>query len=348
MPKKERRGKTAVIMPAYNAERTALRAAGSVLGQSVWDLELIAVDDGSTDGTAARLAELAGRDRRLRLLRTENRGAAAARNLALDALSPGTDYVMFLDADDTLAPGAVELALRGAASGADLVVQGFTVSAGSACVRCSQPAQLIRRAALPEHFSRLYLSDLLSQAWAKLYRAELLTGPGAPRFQNHAWGEDRLFLFDCLERARSLAVLPWSGYAYRTRAQGSLAGSYYSGKFQVCLEADRRAEALGGGRGEAALRAMFAKSVFSCLTALYSPSCPLDPARKRAEARAILENERVRRRCRDCAGGLSVRALNVLLRTGSLPLNFLGFSLVGALNRAAPGLTLRAKRLGPQ
>jgi glycosyltransferase involved in cell wall biosynthesis len=87
-----------VIVPARNVERFVGRALASVLGQSHRDLEVIVVDDGSVDRTAAVVEAVAERDARVRLIRTENIGVSAARNLAI-ANSRG-ELIASLDADD--------------------------------------------------------------------------------------------------------------------------------------------------------------------------------------------------------------------------------------------------------
>ena len=94
-----------VVMPTY--ERAALlpRAIHSVLGQTMPDLELLVVDDGSTDGTPEVLASCA--DPRLRALRTEHRGVSAARNAAL-AEAQG-ELVAYLDTDNLWSPQFLEI-----------------------------------------------------------------------------------------------------------------------------------------------------------------------------------------------------------------------------------------------
>lgn len=93
-----------VIVPAYNSAATIVTAVNSVLNQSFVDLELLVVDDGSTDETPALLHHLAEEDGRIRLFRQENAGVSAARNAALDRAEG--QYVAFLDADDWLEPDA--------------------------------------------------------------------------------------------------------------------------------------------------------------------------------------------------------------------------------------------------
>jgi glycosyltransferase involved in cell wall biosynthesis len=87
-----------VVMAAFNAARYIAETCQSVLNQTYAHLELIVVDDGSTDNTSDIVAALAGADRRVRLIRQANRGVAAARNTAIAHASG--DFIPPLDADD--------------------------------------------------------------------------------------------------------------------------------------------------------------------------------------------------------------------------------------------------------
>jgi len=89
------------VIPAFNAERTIDDALRSVLAQSQSEIELIVVDDGSTDSTFCGVSAIT--DPRLRVARRANRGVAASRNLGL-VLASG-EFICFLDADDTVLPG---------------------------------------------------------------------------------------------------------------------------------------------------------------------------------------------------------------------------------------------------
>ena len=109
-PPEARRPLVSVVMPAYNAAAYVAEAIQSVLRQSLADLELIVVDDGSTDGTAELVASLA--DDRLVVIRHDiNRGVVAARNTAIDRARGR--YIALLDADDIAAPArlATQVAL---------------------------------------------------------------------------------------------------------------------------------------------------------------------------------------------------------------------------------------------
>jgi len=91
-----------VLMSAYNAERYLGEAIESILKQTFQDFEFIVIDDGSTDGTAAILADYQRRDKRIQIYRQENQGLAAALNTGLD-LAQGK-YIARMDADDISLP----------------------------------------------------------------------------------------------------------------------------------------------------------------------------------------------------------------------------------------------------
>ena len=95
-----------VIVPAYNSEATLERCVRSVLDQSFVDLELILVDDGSTDSTPDLLRQFSEEDGRVRVFTQANSGVSAARNLGLSH-AQGT-YAAFLDADDWVDPQTYE------------------------------------------------------------------------------------------------------------------------------------------------------------------------------------------------------------------------------------------------
>ena len=134
--------RVSVVLPAHDVAPWIAEAVASALGQSLSDLEVIAVDDGSRDGTGQILDDLRERDAsgRLQVIHQANRGSAAARNAAL-ARARG-HFVAFLDADDRWHPenlarkvGALE-----ADPGADLCLSGYrTIDAQGRQTGCFQP-----------------------------------------------------------------------------------------------------------------------------------------------------------------------------------------------------------------
>lgn len=118
--------KASVIVPCWNAGEWVEDAVRSVLLGSFADFELIAVDDGSTDGTWAAVDRLAREDPRVRAVHQENRGLSGARNRGLDEARG--EYVFFLDADDTFEADFIALGVEKMdATGADACICAWNI-----------------------------------------------------------------------------------------------------------------------------------------------------------------------------------------------------------------------------
>ena len=112
-----------VIVPVYNVEKYLRKCLDGILSQTLKDMEVIAVDDGSTDSSPSILREYAKKDGRIRVVSRQNGGAGAARNTGL-ALARGK-YLFFHDPDDFSAPRMLERLVANAERyNSDVVVAG--------------------------------------------------------------------------------------------------------------------------------------------------------------------------------------------------------------------------------
>ena len=329
-------------MPAYNAEKYIANTISCILAQSCGDFELIVVNDGSTDGTADVVRSFA--DRRIRLLSVENGGPARARNAALDSLE-SCDWIMFVDADDAMQPDLISSALE-AADGADIVLQGFTiVNPDGTTNEYSEPAARYSSNELGAHLQDLYKANLLNQVWAKLFRADLILSNGI-RFPDYRWGEDRMFVFSCLEKADSVAVSPACGYRYLMHPGDSLITGWYDRKLEACISADKAAHrmlASLGGEDSEFFRYMFLKSVFSCFAMLNSPSCPLSGAEKKRYVSEAISDPYVKEHCSDVRFSASSTLISRAIERGSVPLLLFYSNCASFLSDLAPMLFQKIK-----
>lgn len=102
--------KVTLIIPVYNVEQYLDRCMDSVLGQTYKNLEIILVDDGSTDNSGIKCDDYRKKDSRIQVIHQKNAGLSAARNVALNTMTG--DYVMFIDSDDKVDKRIVELLLK--------------------------------------------------------------------------------------------------------------------------------------------------------------------------------------------------------------------------------------------
>ncbi|MGW4694221.1 glycosyltransferase family 2 protein, partial [Kitasatospora cineracea] len=93
-----------VVVPIYNVERYLEECLDSIAAQTFADFECVMVDDGSKDSSAAIAEAYAAKDSRFRLVRQVNKGLGAARNTGYRHISPDSEFLAFVDSDDTMPP----------------------------------------------------------------------------------------------------------------------------------------------------------------------------------------------------------------------------------------------------
>lgn len=107
--------KVSIIVPVYNAEKYLNRCVDSIINQSFHDWELLLVDDGSTDNSAAICDEFAMNYDSINVIHKTNGGSVKARKIGLD--NTNGDYVIFIDSDDYIAPNMLEILFHGTENG---------------------------------------------------------------------------------------------------------------------------------------------------------------------------------------------------------------------------------------
>ena len=219
--------RVSVVMPVYNAERWLPRSLDGVLSQTVRDLELIAVDDASTDGSLGVLKHRAARDPRIKVLHHDtNLFAGVARNDGL-AVARG-EYVLFLDADDEFEPTLIEKAVAEAGrSGADVVLVGADDLVGNAEVRTPNPCYWDARRRpgrlpfAPTDAAACLFQLCTPEPWTKLFKRSFVESEGL-RFQGMQNANDLFFTLAALSRARLVSVVPETLVHHRVGVVGGV------------------------------------------------------------------------------------------------------------------------------
>ncbi|MEY4349933.1 MAG: hypothetical protein RL719_1230 [Actinomycetota bacterium] len=208
-----------VVVPVYNVERYLALCLLSLQAQQYPNLEVIAVDDGSTDGSAAILKSFGGQ-LNLTVFTQKNAGLAAARNAGVKAIVE-TDYLMFLDSDDALAPGALhKMVSLIEETKSDFVVGDVTRLKGLTRIKRVDTRALFKPGTqLATTFAKQPNSVLDVTAWNKLfnfdfYRRIKIKFPSI-------YFEDMSEMTRAYAEAKQFDVLAETIYLWRVRTEGA-------------------------------------------------------------------------------------------------------------------------------
>ncbi len=210
-----------VIVPVHNKERYLAKCLKSILRQSYTDLEIIVVDDSSSDGSKRIIEEYADKDSRIKVIESSSKlGALHCRYEAIKVALG--QRMVFVDADDWIEPQAVER-LNAAMDLYDVdmvqmrhrrVMSGMKVKYYEHYDR-----ELAGRRFDGEEFKSLAsyvgMDSLIAPPfWGKIYRTEIIKSNPLPDFRQF-WGEDQIFNIQYLLHAKSIAFIDYKGYNYR-------------------------------------------------------------------------------------------------------------------------------------
>ena len=255
-----------VIIPAYNVEKYIGKLLLCLEKQSLKPLEIIIVDDGSTDGTAAEIKKHKG----VILLRQENKGVSAARNAALEAARG--KYIAFLDADDFIAESYLEKLYTAAEKdNADVVRCNFVEfkdgSVKALRTSCAAENTIEYAPGLVHNFDYT--------VWAGLYKKSLLKNNGIRFVEGENYAEDAPFCMLTNALAEKLSVVNGVLYFHRIRSDSAVSG-VRSGRIKPSppLEGMRQAAAIYSKSGKKGVEKSFfefcaLRNIASFLTTQY-------------------------------------------------------------------------------
>ena len=230
------KNKISVIIPAYNVEQYIFRCLESVVSQTYSNLEIIVIDDGSTDSTYERAIEFQEKDSRVKVVTKENEGLGLTRNYGVN-LATG-DYITFIDSDDYIKVDAIETLFK-YIDNADIVIGGHYFD--------NEPQHLalkegyycdseIQSLLLPRIMgnSPKKKDALTYTATGKLFRKKLFdNGVSFKSEREYIW-EDLVFSLDVLQQAKGVYLLDKQLYYY-TYNPDSLTHSYNPRKFRLIM-----------------------------------------------------------------------------------------------------------------
>lgn len=211
-----------IIIPVYNVEDYLEECLNSCITQTYQNLEILAIDDGSTDKSSKILDDYAAYEPRLKVFHQVNKGVVDARNLGIsEALG---EWIVFLDSDDFLLPNALEVMLKEAEKfKANIVIGGFI--SGSFLLSHQTGTQLssISNISNRDVIEKIVMEEIKPSLCAKLFHKSQFNE--IPKFKNKIYiGEDYLLTLYLLKKECDIILINTPVYFYRIR-KGSMMNS---------------------------------------------------------------------------------------------------------------------------
>lgn len=217
-----------VIIPVYNGEPYIDSCVRSVMEQTYRELEVIIIDDGSSDRTQEICNQLALQDSRIRIVKQANAGVSSARNVGL-SLARG-EFVLFVDADDQLPFQAAQTLLDAAGPDVDLVIGGHEAFRGDRKKVITPQACRLSLEELVNSFEQV--AAFLHTPWGKLFRRSVIAAQNVQFDASMPYGEDTKFNLDYCKHVCNISMITDTVYSYRL---GGYAGSvrYYPNRAEL-------------------------------------------------------------------------------------------------------------------
>ncbi|MBQ6787630.1 MAG: glycosyltransferase [Lachnospiraceae bacterium] len=197
-----------VIIPVYNSKQYIRELLSDILNQTYKNLEIIIVDDGSTDNSLEIINEFAQNDNRICVITTENRGPSAARNTGLDK-AKGT-YIRFIDADDRVLPNSINEMVKAYKENEeiDLVIGNYRSIPSKYLVTGKK---LENKVVKEEQFIDIFIEHIrafyIGVPWNKLYKRAIIEKYKIRFHKDIMWSEDFLFNLDYFDKCKSFYLL---------------------------------------------------------------------------------------------------------------------------------------------
>lgn len=230
----DRLTKLSVIVPVYKVETYIRECILSIQNQTIKDIEIIVINDGTPDRSIEKITDLAFSDKRIKIVNKLNEGVSSARNLGI-MISQG-EYISFVDADDKVEPHFLEN-LYGVA-----VVKNYEIVRGSfrdfsgkvlrGWVADAPEGQFTGL----EFMRKVYIDKFSLAIWNGIYKKSFLKAHHILFIEKLTIGEDSAFWYDMAFYSKKIYCINFTDYRYRIRPGSALTSNDYSGEAQNSKE----------------------------------------------------------------------------------------------------------------
>lgn len=293
-----------IIIPVFNAETSLANCIGSILNQTYKQLEIIMVNDGSTDKSGEICEHYAISDQRIKVVHQENCGPSSARNTGIEKATG--DYIQFVDADDYMKPKMTETLLQAMTNQVGLVICGYeAIYTHTNITR--------RRDYIPsisgfymhddfiKHFGELYRCTLIPSPCNKLYDANLIRGEHIRFMETMKYGEDLFFNLEYFKTSPNVYVIQDQLYNYLITGNHSLSRTFnerlseHQEMLHQGVEAFLLEKGAYAGENRHHMKVIYARHVVNALDNLFHLNSTYTPKEKKQQIAKIISNAALNR-----------------------------------------------------
>lgn len=223
-----------VVVPVYNMEKYLARCLDSILRQTYRNIEIIVVNDGSTDESWSICLNYSLSDRRIKIVDQQNLGLSGARNTGLRYASG--DYLTFVDSDDWVHPRMIEFlynSLRDHSS--DISFCGCK-KISDFSIPDEQYENLTSYSLDRDTILHLFFSERYTACWSRLFRRDIIKDIEFPQGLNC---EDYIYMYEALRRCQSVSIIDDPLYYYYVRPDSICSSSFNVKKFDAFYSAKK-------------------------------------------------------------------------------------------------------------
>ena len=226
--------KVSIIIPVYNSEKYLRQCFDSVVNQTLKDIEIIIINDGSTDNTLKIVQEYATKYKNIKVIDKQNEGCYKARNIGLETATG--EYIAFLDSDDYIEHNIYEkLFLKAKQTDADIVSSNYYISQDNKLkiVDFSSSAKLLKKT----NNNLIGAENVLLDAiiWSRIFKRQMLIDKGIKFHSDIYMADDAFFQIVTMLNSEKIVYIPDILYTYRISRKDSITTSYNEKNFD-CIK----------------------------------------------------------------------------------------------------------------
>jgi len=326
-----------IIVPVYNSEKYLDKCITSILTQTYKNIELILINDGSSDNSGYLCDAYANMDHRIKVMHVKNSGVSSARNSGIEVATG--KFIEFVDSDDYIEQNMVETLVNEINVNVDIVICGYKrLYKDSNGIIVAKNSKLYNEVAITKNkflhgIGNLFVDFYINYLWNKLYVRDIIKKYNIKFDNSINWGEDLMFNLEYLGYCKNITIMDKPLYNYINYNNDSLTSKFNSELFnnqQTMYKAMR--EFLDSnneyfGQNKELVETRFTDAIIMCLGNLFCSDTNYKKTEVKNKISQIIENDIVRKNLKYFAyGGIQKKIIGRMIENKSLNLIFYYFT----------------------